>query len=167
MNKELTQESIRELFNYRNDGKLIRKISVSRNTKVGDIVGSEQSRGYYRVRVNYKHYLLHRLIFLYHHGYLPETIDHIDGDTSNNSVENLRESTKSQNQMNRRKHDNNCSSIFKGVHKIQNKKWKARIQIDNKRISLGIFKTEIGAALAYNEAAKKYYGKYAKINIIR
>jgi len=63
------------------------------------------------------------LIFLYHHGYLPKFVDHIDGNKKNNRIENLREATKSQNAMNQKVSTRNTSGI-KGVmwHK-RDKKW--------------------------------------------
>jgi hypothetical protein len=42
--------------------------------------------------------------------------------------------------------------------------WVARITVNKKRMSLGSFKSEIDAAKAYDEAALKYYGNYAKLN---
>jgi len=45
-------------------------------------------------------------------------------------------------------------------------KWRSYIRYDNKRINLGTFEIEKDAAIAYNNAALKYYGEEAKINII-
>jgi hypothetical protein len=71
----LTQERVRELFDYHEDGYLIWKISVS-NVRKGDIAGCPNKAGYLRVRFDGKLYYIHRLIFLYHKGYLPRMIDH-------------------------------------------------------------------------------------------
>jgi hypothetical protein len=40
----------------------------------------------------------------------------------------------------------------------------AKIRYQGKRIWLGSFKDEIEAAKAYDEAAKKYHGEYARLN---
>ena len=51
--------------------------------------GRVNLRGYRYVNVNYKSYLVHRVIFLMHHGYLPKYVDHIDGNVANNHIDNL------------------------------------------------------------------------------
>ena len=48
----------------------------------------------------------------------------------------------------------------------QGKKWSARLTYQTKTIWLGLHDTEVGAALAYNEAAEKYFGEYARLNEI-
>jgi hypothetical protein len=60
----------------------------------------------------------------------------------------------------------NTSSKYKGVsfHK-RDKIYTAHITIDKKLIHLGTFKNEIQAAMAYDEAAVKYFGEYANLNI--
>jgi len=78
-----------------------------------------------------------------------EQVDHIDGDGLNNLRCNLRPATQSQNNRNCRRHVSNPSSQYLGVywHKCS-KKWRAQIQIDRKRLYLGIHATELEAALA-------------------
>jgi len=90
--------------------------------------------------------------------------DHIDHNKLNNQKYNLRIVTLQQNQMNRVVKNNN-SSKFKGVswHK-RDKIWQSRIQLNGKPYHLGSFKNEIDAAKAYNEKAKKLFGKYAYLN---
>jgi hypothetical protein len=46
-------------------------------------------RGYRRISINGKQYLLHRLVFFFHRGYFPKVVDHVDGDVHNNCIENL------------------------------------------------------------------------------
>ena len=90
--------------------------------------------------------------------------DHINHDTLDNRKQNLRVATRSQNTINTPKYINN-SSGFKGVsfHK-GNKKWRVQITKDYNPISLGYFTDKEEAALAYNEAAKKYHGELARLN---
>jgi hypothetical protein len=93
-------------------------------------------------------------------------VDHINGDSINNTKANLRLVTDGQNARNKRKVKNK-SSVYKGVslHKGE-RRWHSRIMFDWKLIHLGSFEDEVNAALAYNQAALKYHGEYAKLNII-
>jgi hypothetical protein len=85
-----TQNDLKELFEYRNDGYLIRKIKTSNSVKTGDIAGCDTGNGYKKIRAFGKPYLSHRLIFFWHYGVFPKEIDHINGDTVDNRIENLR-----------------------------------------------------------------------------
>ncbi|MFH1370644.1 MAG: AP2 domain-containing protein [Planctomycetota bacterium] len=91
-------------------------------------------------------------------------VDHRNCDGLDNRRENLRLATKSQNAYNSRKR-NNTSSRYIGVHlRKNNGRWEAQIRHHEKRMWLGSFKNEIDAARAYDEAAKKYHGKFARLN---
>lgn len=92
--------------------------------------------------------------------------DHKDGNRINNQKSNLRHCTTSQNGANRQ--SQKASSIYKGVSwnkKI--KRWKSAIKINGNVHFLGWFKNEIGAALAYNNSAKKFFGEFAKLNEVK
>lgn len=98
-----------------------------------------------------------------------EFVDHINGDRSDNRRENLRLSNNSLNQANRDKPINNTSG-YKGVfydkHRDGRIKIRAGISTYKKFISLGTFKTEQEAALAYNKKAKELFGEHAKLNVL-
>ena len=123
--------NLKEKFTYI-EGVLYWKIRPSNNVNIGDVAGNSRADGYREVKIETVKYLLHRVIFFMNHGYLPEFIDHIDGDKSNNKIENLRECTNGQNQHNRVIGINNKSGS-KGVHwNKMNKKWQAYITTKGK-----------------------------------
>ena len=165
--KEISQDYVRGLFDYRN-GILYWK-DAKGTANVGDLAGYVGTGGYRRLRIDDKGYLAHRLIFLYHHGYLPESLDHIDGTPSNNDISNLREATQEENCLNQKKtksiNGKPTSSIYKGVSWYKRfKKWQATIRIDGKKKHLGYFTSETDAARAYDKAAIEAFGEFAKIN---
>lgn len=157
---DLTQQYVQSLFDYK-DGFLIRKTNVA-NTKAGDVVGLKVAKdGYSRVCVNYKDYLVHRLIFLWHHGFIPKNIDHINLDRSDNRIENLREATNSQNTYNQFKSNRNTSGCKNVSWYKPGNKWLVRIAHNNRKIKQWyVDDFELAELVAY-EAREKYHGKFA------
>lgn len=148
------------------DGKLIRKINASPNARKGDVAGtldiSGGGIGYYRVKIDKKSYLLHRLIYLMTHRELPEVVDHIDGDTHNNRIENLRASDKKKNRWNCNSNEFSQSGV-KGVYR-DNKKWKALINVNGKRYYLGMYDTIESAKIVVDMKYVELQGEYSKQN---
>jgi hypothetical protein len=90
--------------------------------------------------------------------------DHINGDRLDNRRHNLRICTHKENQRNMGLSKANKSG-YKGVS-WDNKysKWVTRIRTSEKYMHVGYFKDRLSAAKAYNEAAKKYHGEFARLN---
>lgn len=167
-NNELSQELLKTYFDYK-DGFLYWKIKRS-NRRVGDLAGCKQlytDGDRYAIRVNGKLYLSSRLIYLWHNGVLPVVVDHINHNTLDDRIENLRAASSSQNSQNKTSHINS-SSKYLGVHIYKSRGlWQAQIQHFSIRKHLGYFKTEEEAALAYNKAAILFHGDFANLNIIK
>jgi hypothetical protein len=156
----ITQAELKNLFDYV-DGQLIAK--TNNNTrKAGDALRSITGKGYLSGRINGRTYRVHRLVFLYFHGFMPPQVDHIDGNRQNNRIENLRKATSAQNNQNRMA---TGASKIKGVvwHK-QSKKWVASICINRKSVHLGSFEKIEDAAQVATDARKKLHGDFARGN---
>lgn len=117
------------------------------------------NNGYPRMTKKHNRKYMHQLILKD-----SKRIDHIDGNPLNNTRKNLRSCTQSENTKNHSLNKNNTSG-YKGVgwHK-QMKKWRAYIEVNWEHKSLGLYNTKEQAAIAYNMAAKKYFGEFAKLN---
>lgn len=117
--------------------------------------------------INGKHYVIymHRQILGLERGDGKQG-DHINHNTLDNRQANLRICTRQQNEMNR-KPNQNTTSQFKGVcWDKARRRWRALIYLNGVSKHLGFFNEEKDAALAYNEAAKKYFGEFAYLNKI-
>lgn len=96
----ITQERLKELFDYSPEtGEFTRKVSRG-NQKAGSIAGTLDS-GYVRIKVDRKLYFAHQLAFLYMEGYMPEEVDHINRITWDNRWINIRPSTRQENSRNK------------------------------------------------------------------
>lgn len=92
--------------------------------------------------------------------------DHINHDSLDNTYENLRVATVTEQRRNRRIHRTNKSG-YKGVYlkKWRNEtRWGACIQVNKKNMTLGYFRDKIEAARAYDAAASKHFGDFAHLN---
>ena len=149
----ITQSRLKELFTYTPDGKFIR----NKNGK--EVICSQtQQHKYLRIFIDGKAHMLHRMIFLYHHGYLPKITDHIDGNRYNNTIENLREVNQSQNCLNR-SHMKHSKSPFKNVYLQKNhnrsdwkRNWVVALTVNGKRKYFGSFEDLDLADLVAQEA---------------
>lgn len=114
--------------------------------------------------------LVHRLAWFLHYGEFPASqVDHEDRVRTNHRIANLRLATPGQNRGNTEKQSHNrgrlCTSVYKGVYWIQRtQKWKVTISHDGSSIHLGVFDSEIEAAMAYNTAARATFGEFACLN---
>jgi hypothetical protein len=151
------------LFTYKN-GILHYKMNVA-FMKVGDKAGTLRSDGYIGIYIQKKYHWAHRIIWTIFNGEIPEElfIDHIDGNRSNNLIENLRLCTTQENAYNRGKQSNNKSG-YKGVsfHK-QKQKWVAQIKLEGKNKFLGFFVNPEDAYEAYCAKAVEHYGEFASL----
>lgn len=105
--------------------------------------------------------------FVYMHRQIlgqPAQIDHKDGDRLNNRRANLRFCSTSQNQQNRVRLSTNTSG-FRGVTRHRSRgKWQAAIKLPGKSIYLGVFDSIEEAARAYDTAALRRFGDFARPN---
>lgn len=158
----ITQEKAIEIFEYR-DGVLYWKENRSRKKLKGKPVGTSNEQGYIRTTVDHKPYKVHRLIFLMHHGFMPESVDHIDGNPANNRIENLRPATRSQNSMNAKTRSDNSSGV-KGVSWYKRLgKWQVYVVANKRHVTVGYFDCRDEAEAASVKARLKLHGEFARV----
>jgi hypothetical protein len=155
----MTYDEAHRLFEYR-DGALYWKVTSNSRALAGAKAGTFNSHlGRFYVRANKKSYLRSRLIFLMHHGEIPDEIDHVDGVRDNDRIENLRAATAGENQRNKRRPLNNTSG-FKNI-RFRAKKWTVELKINNKNHYFGRYDDLELAELVAVEARNKYHGAFA------
>ena len=160
-NMEITQQLVKNLFDYR-DGVLYWKIQPSNCVQVGDKAGALTGKGYLQTGINGKNYKNHRVIFLMHYGFLPAEIDHIDGNRTNNNIENLREATRSENNCNARTRADNTSGVIGVCWHKRDKIWQVRISVYGKEKYFGRYDNLEQAKLVAIELRSKYHGEFAR-----
>lgn len=184
----LTQGLVRECFDYHEDGHLIWKDrpdyhfatptgkKIYTTQRVGKVAGRWHKRTD-RTKVGFGYWItnltiagelgafkIHRLIWMYHHGYFPDVIDHIDNDTNNNCIDNLRASTGKTNIFNSYKPKDNTSG-FKGVSTLTKKGcFRAEITYHDAWFRIGEYKDPEVAGAAYNKVARILFKEFALFN---
>jgi hypothetical protein len=166
------QETLRLLFSY-NRGKLywrprpleaFKKYSafVMWNKRyANNPAGSPNKRGYIRIGIAKKYYMAHRLIWLYHRGWLPEALDHKNGRPWDNRMSNLRVATQTENRWNSRRRISTTTNT-KGVYKRPSGNYEAHICADYKRVHLGTFERKKDAIQAVAKARKNLHREFAR-----
>ena len=158
----ISQARLLELFEYRN-GQLFHKIDHANSIKKGALVGTKDKDGYIKTLIKRKSYRVHKLIWVMHYGYEPKLIDHINTIPSDNRIENLREATISQNNLNRRMHKRNITG-YKGVSFVKDRQlYRASLMIDGVKYVFGHYKTPEEAYEIYCQEVKNRCNQFGRI----
>lgn len=173
-------EFIRSIFDYDPDsGKLTwRKrndVPAWWNTRYAGLEPTAtDSLGYCRAKITYKgwsgYVSSHRICFMLHYGWLPDVVDHINGNVQDNKASNLRASDEARNAWNRKANSGTITGM-KGVHVIRysngpNKGgicgYCAKIGHNGAREYLGFFKDASSAAAAYKARETELREEYRR-----
>lgn len=159
----LTAARVREALDYQpQTGAFYRKMRTAQAHQVGDradFPAFGSLKGYMTVALDGRKWLAHRLAWLHVYGDWPVgPIDHLNRDSSDNRIENLRIATAQENAQNKRRaRKDSQSGLMGAVWLAANKKFRARIQVDGKSIHVGMFATAEEAHAAYLAAKQKYH----------
>jgi hypothetical protein len=158
----ITADSLKAVLDYDRDTGLFRwKVRAARNVFPGAVAGVSGQRGYVHITIEGKQYRAHRLAWLYAHGRIPECIDHINGNPSDNRLSNLREATASQNAMNCPRGRNNSTGI-KGVYLNRAiGRYGVSLMVGGKSQFLGYFASVEDAARTLRSARATACGEFA------
>ena len=158
----ITQEELKHLIHYDPETGVFTNTTNRRYATPGKTSGTIDANGYRVISINCEKFYGHRLAWLYMIGEIPEnSIDHIDGNPSNNKWDNLRHSEHKENIRNCKISKNNKSG-YKGVFwDKQAQKYIAKIKVNYKNIYLGRSSCPKEAHKMYCEAADKYHKEFA------
>lgn len=155
--------NVAKVWEYK-DGSLYWLIKCGRGIAVkhpGDkVVVAPDPLGYEYVTYMRKHFAVHRVVFLLTQGWLPECIDHIDGNPTNNHAFNLRAATRLQNQFNRRVNSKTKTGL-KNVTPHQGK-WQVKFSVKGKTKHFGCFDDIELAELVAHEVRLSLHQDFAR-----
>lgn len=172
--KSIDIDDLRAAIGYSARSGLIRRADDVRSgrkatgmvmARKGDVAGTVTALGYVSVSIGGMKIPAHRIAWAYTFGEWPaEEIDHINGDKTDNRLDNLRLADRSQNCRNAGIRKDNTSG-FKGVtFRRSTGKWISQIAADGRRIHIGVFHSAVDAAKAYDARAAELFGPFARLN---
>lgn len=164
MSNSISLRRLRAILRYDPETGIFSWLQSPKNTRIqiGDRAGYTGHRGYRWITADGRQYQEHRLAYFYMSGRWPKQVDHRDGNRSNNSWDNLRRATDSQNQANKRLTSKN-SSGYKGVTArkfVSGVRYIAQISHRKRCFHIGIFDTPEMAHAAYCTEARRLHGPF-------
>ncbi len=132
--------------------------------KLGAQAGNLFQGKYRQMSLLKKKYLVHHIVWLLHHGYLPKNIDHIDGNGLNNRIENLREANPSIQAKNQSRRKYNKSGITGVSWHKKARKWVVQSSIAGANVYLGLYSSldEAAAVKKAHEAAHDFHPNHGR-----
>ena len=153
----ITYEEASEAFEYDPDTGIITNKTNRGKARKGEEAGWETEKGYRRVHLLDRNYMIHRLAWLLHHGEWPkQDIDHINGVKDDNRIRNLRDVSRLENKRNSKKSVNNTSGVTGVKWHKRGRKWTASIKNLSEDIYLGLFDCFLDAIAARLRAEKEF-----------
>jgi hypothetical protein len=162
----LTQDRLKQLLNYDpSTGFFTWKVDRPGGVKAGDVAGCPHThrdgRCKWQIVIDRVHHKAHRLAWLYVHGTLVPTIDHINGNAIDNRLSNLRPATSAQNMANS-VHPKGRTGV-RGVSFYKNR-YMAQISYRGRSVYIGRFETLAEAKDAWNQAAIRLREEFARLD---
>lgn len=151
-----SQEELLSLFYYKDGGLYwkVNKQKALKDSKAGFVC---KTHGYYFIRVNTKLYREHRLIWKMLKGVDPVELDHINRNKTDNRIENLREVTRTENNINQNVRKDNISGCRGVSWHSQRQRWRVYLHINGSRKYLGSYREFSEASRVAKEAMDKHY----------
>lgn len=162
-----SQDLLKELLTYDpSTGVFVWRVKPCPRIHAGTVAGAPDHKGYMKVAIQGVAYLANRLAWMYVYGVDPGEmqVDHRDRNRGNNCIDNLRLATNSQNCQNKPAgaQQSNSASGLKGItYHSRLKKWRARVQVSGRRVSLGCYETKEAAAYAMRARREELHGEFA------
>ena len=159
---KISIDTLRTILSYDPATGVFRWTECKKPRLIGMVAGCLHGTGYIIIGINGKQYGAHVLAWAYVHGQWPTSrIDHRNGISDDNRIDNLRCATHSQNMWNTKPHSKNTSG-FRGVYKRGNR-YVSMISIDGNRMYLGSFSTAEEASAKYEDVAKQAHGDFSRV----
>lgn len=161
MKKYPSQERLKELFDYHPDGYLVWKCGKKTGLEAGCASIGKDLSVKRLVWIDYKTYPVARIIWIFHKGCIADghSIFHMDGNISNNKIENLYSSESKKAKKSHYQRYSRSNSGYIGVYK-KGDLWCARAG----KLSIGCYTNKEAAAAAYNNAVISVHGNMASLN---
>lgn len=129
-----------------------------------NVPAGTRSKGYVFIGIRGAKISGHHLAWFYKHKVWTDAkIDHVNGISDDNRINNLRKATHAENGRNRKLNENNTSG-YKGIYRGKGGKWVARTMFEQRYVHIGCFDSAEEAARAYDAKARELFGRFARCN---
>jgi hypothetical protein len=157
------QDYLKELLSYDPASGLFAWKVDQGSAKAGSVAATKATNGYLVVMVDKKYQSLHRLAFAFMGREVPDCVDHINGNRTDNRWKNLRAATAIENARNQRLHRTNSTGL-PGVTWDQRSRWRAYGYLSGRYLALGRYQSLLDAAAARKsfESQNGYHYNHGK-----